>query len=46
VVDLPESLSFQNARELFTGREARFNNRQLSIAEALSILPFAALTNC
>lgn len=45
MVDLPESLSLGKARELFTGREIRFEGRRLNIAEGLSILPFAAVTN-
>jgi (1->4)-alpha-D-glucan 1-alpha-D-glucosylmutase len=45
VVDLPESLSPGTARDLFTGREINLDDRRLNIAEAMSILPFAALTN-
>jgi len=45
VVDLPESLAVANVRELFTGRAVHFDGRRLSIAEALSTLPFAVITN-
>jgi (1->4)-alpha-D-glucan 1-alpha-D-glucosylmutase len=45
VVDLPESLASANVRELFTGRAVQFDGRRLNIAEALSILPFAVITN-
>jgi (1->4)-alpha-D-glucan 1-alpha-D-glucosylmutase len=46
VIDLPESLSLENVRDILTGREAHFEGRRLAIAAALSILPFAAVTNC
>jgi (1->4)-alpha-D-glucan 1-alpha-D-glucosylmutase len=45
VIELPESLSPGKARELFTGRDVDLDGRQLTIAEAMSILPFAAMTN-
>jgi len=45
VVDLPETLVLENAREIFTGREIGFDGRRLNLAEGLSILPFAAITN-
>jgi (1->4)-alpha-D-glucan 1-alpha-D-glucosylmutase len=44
-VDLPESLAVTNARELFTNREILLQNRQLKLADTLSILPFAVITN-
>ena len=45
IVHLPENLPIDRVRELFTGRELRVENRQLRLADAMSILPFAALTN-
>jgi (1->4)-alpha-D-glucan 1-alpha-D-glucosylmutase len=45
-IELPEAFSVSNARDIFTGREIPFDNRQLNIRDALSVLPFAALTNC
>jgi (1->4)-alpha-D-glucan 1-alpha-D-glucosylmutase len=45
IVDLPENLSLQSARELFTGRETKIDNRHIRVAEAMSILPFAVITN-
>jgi (1->4)-alpha-D-glucan 1-alpha-D-glucosylmutase len=45
VVDLPESISGTSARDLFTGREIGTQNRQIKIADAMSVLPFAALSS-
>jgi (1->4)-alpha-D-glucan 1-alpha-D-glucosylmutase len=44
-VELPESLSLNSVREVFTGREIRFDGRRLNLVEGLSILPFAVYTN-
>jgi len=44
-IELPENLSVDRAREIFTGRELSIQNRQIRLAEALSILPFAIVTN-
>ena len=44
-VQLPENLSLENAREIFTQRQIRFEGATVSLAEALSVLPFAAITN-
>jgi (1->4)-alpha-D-glucan 1-alpha-D-glucosylmutase len=44
-IEIPESLLPKNARELFTNRQIRFADRRLNIANALSILPFATITN-
>jgi (1->4)-alpha-D-glucan 1-alpha-D-glucosylmutase len=44
-VDLPENLSLQNVSDIFTGRELKIDGRQLKTAEAMSILPFAVITN-
>ena len=43
VVDLPETFSLGNMRELFTNRPVRFDGRRLDIAEGLSVLPFAVI---
>jgi (1->4)-alpha-D-glucan 1-alpha-D-glucosylmutase len=45
VVDLPASLSLKNARDIFTEREISATNRQLKLAEAMSILPFAVVAS-
>jgi (1->4)-alpha-D-glucan 1-alpha-D-glucosylmutase len=45
IVDLPELLSLGKTGEFFTGREVRFEGRGLNVSEALSILPFAVMTN-
>jgi (1->4)-alpha-D-glucan 1-alpha-D-glucosylmutase len=45
IVDLPEAFSATKTREIFTGREVRMEHRQLRLADTLSILPFAAITN-
>jgi (1->4)-alpha-D-glucan 1-alpha-D-glucosylmutase len=44
-IELPENLSLERAREIFTGRELSIQNRQIRVAEAMSILPFAMLTS-
>jgi (1->4)-alpha-D-glucan 1-alpha-D-glucosylmutase len=46
VVDLPESLLLENARDILTERETHFEGRRLAMAAALPVLPFAAITNC
>src|SRR2546425_3182521 len=45
VIDVPENLSLERGREIFTGRELSIQNRQIRVAEALSGLPFAMVTN-
>ena len=44
-VELPDLISLDSIREIFTGREIGFDGRRLNVAEGLSILPFAAITN-
>ena len=44
-IDFPEPLSLENVRDIFTGRKVCFGGRRLNVAEGLSILPFAAVTN-
>jgi maltooligosyltrehalose synthase len=46
VVTLPESFALENARDIFTKRELRVKDQQLGLGDAMSALPFAALTNC
>jgi (1->4)-alpha-D-glucan 1-alpha-D-glucosylmutase len=45
IVELPESFSIANLRELFTNRAVSLNEHRLSLADGLSILPFAVMTN-
>jgi len=42
-VELPETFSLENVHDLFTCRPLQ--NRQVKLADALSILPFAVITN-
>jgi len=44
-VDLPDSLSREGARELFTSRDLRMDNAGIRLSEAMAILPFAVYTN-
>ena len=45
VIELPENVSLERGREIFTGRELSIQNRQICLADAMSILPFAIVTN-
>ncbi|MEY2542334.1 MAG: (1-_4)-alpha-D-glucan 1-alpha-D-glucosylmutase [Verrucomicrobiota bacterium] len=45
MVALPESFSLEKPRDVFTGREFSWQDRQVQLADAFSILPFAAITN-
>jgi (1->4)-alpha-D-glucan 1-alpha-D-glucosylmutase len=45
LVELPENLSLYRGREIFTGRELSIQDRQIRLADAMSILPFAMVTN-
>jgi (1->4)-alpha-D-glucan 1-alpha-D-glucosylmutase len=45
IIDLPESLSLEHAHDLFTCREIHHDGRKVSVADAMSILPFAVITN-
>jgi (1->4)-alpha-D-glucan 1-alpha-D-glucosylmutase len=45
VLELPESLSLGRGHEIFTGGELSIRNRQIRVADAMSILPFAIITN-
>jgi (1->4)-alpha-D-glucan 1-alpha-D-glucosylmutase len=44
-LEIPETLSLQHAHDLFTCRPVPRQDRRLKLADALSILPFAAITN-
>jgi (1->4)-alpha-D-glucan 1-alpha-D-glucosylmutase len=44
-LELPETLSFENPHNLFTCRDLHHERRQISIADAITILPFAVITN-
>jgi (1->4)-alpha-D-glucan 1-alpha-D-glucosylmutase len=45
VVELPETLSLEHAHDLFTCRPTSLKHRQLKLVDALSVLPFATITN-
>jgi (1->4)-alpha-D-glucan 1-alpha-D-glucosylmutase len=45
MVGLPESLSRDGARELFTARDLHADNGALRLSEAMAILPFAVYAN-
>jgi (1->4)-alpha-D-glucan 1-alpha-D-glucosylmutase len=45
IVELPETLPLAHAHDLFTCHPVPVQNRQLKLADALSILPFAVITN-
>ena len=45
VVDLPPSLVASRPREIFTGGELAIQPNQIRLSEALSVLPFSAITN-
>jgi len=42
---LPEALSLENAHDLFTCRAIHHKGRKVSMSHAMSILPFAVITN-
>ena len=44
-IELPETLSLENAHDLFMCRPVSLQDRQLKVADALSVLPFAVITN-
>jgi len=44
-LELPETLSLENAHNLFTCRELQMNDRRFGLADAMPILPFALYTN-
>jgi maltooligosyltrehalose synthase len=44
-IELPETLSREHAHDLFTCRPVPVQDRRVKLADALSILPFAVITN-
>jgi (1->4)-alpha-D-glucan 1-alpha-D-glucosylmutase len=44
-IEFPETFSLKRAHDLFTCRPICLGDRQVKVAEALSILPFAVITN-
>ncbi len=44
-LELPETLSFENAHNLFTCRGLHHEGRRISIADTMPTLPFAVITN-
>ncbi len=44
-LEIPEALPLEHAHDLFTCRPVPVRNRDVKVADALSILPFAVLTN-
>lgn len=44
-IELPETFSHAQAHDLFTCRPVHSHNRQMKLADALSILPFTMITN-
>jgi (1->4)-alpha-D-glucan 1-alpha-D-glucosylmutase len=44
-IELPETLSLQDAHDLFTCRPVPLQDRRLKLRDTLSILPFAMITN-
>ena len=44
-IELPENLALGRGRETFTGRELSIQDRQIRLADAMSILPFAMVTS-
>src|SRR5213592_4905156 len=45
IIELPETLSLAQAHDLFTCRPLPLRDRKVKLADALSILPFAVITN-
>ena len=45
IVELPETLPLAHAHDLFTCRPIPVQDRQVKLADAMSILPFAVITN-
>jgi (1->4)-alpha-D-glucan 1-alpha-D-glucosylmutase len=44
-IELPETLSLENAHDLFACHAIPHAGRKVSISDAMSILPFAVITN-
>ena len=44
-IQLPETLSLEEAHDLFTCQPIRHDKRQVAVRDVLSVLPFAVITN-
>jgi (1->4)-alpha-D-glucan 1-alpha-D-glucosylmutase len=44
-IEFPEAFSLEKAHDLFTCRPIRYHNRRVLVSDALSVLPFAVITN-
>jgi (1->4)-alpha-D-glucan 1-alpha-D-glucosylmutase len=44
-IELPKNLPFEGAHEIFTGRDLEIRDRQIRLADAMLILPFAMVTH-
>jgi (1->4)-alpha-D-glucan 1-alpha-D-glucosylmutase len=44
-IELPESMSREGARELFTGRELFVRDNFVKLSDAMATVPFAVFTN-
>src|SRR5215475_10459902 len=44
-IELPETLELEKAHDLFTCRPVSVRDRQVKLAKALAVLPFAVITN-
>ena len=44
-LEIPETLSLEHAHDLFTCRPVSAQDRRVKLADALSVLPFAVITN-
>jgi (1->4)-alpha-D-glucan 1-alpha-D-glucosylmutase len=44
-IQLPDGVSLKDAHDLFTCQPAPLKGRQIRLADALSVLPFAVITN-
>jgi hypothetical protein len=45
VIELPEGFPLERWRDTLTGRELWIKSRQIRLADAMSILPFAMIAN-
>ncbi len=45
IIEIPEGLSMERVREVFTGRDIQLDGRRLKVSDAMLTLPFALITN-
>jgi maltooligosyltrehalose synthase len=45
IIEFPETVSLEDAHDLFTCHPVPLRGRQTKLADALSVLPFAVITN-